>query len=153
MDAWPKARGWKATDAIGQATDDAFRLARERKATRFVGELAGWRRRAGIDSEIAIEVATPYALELAADPARAAEAWREIGCPYEAALALADADEEEPLRRAHAELQALDAMRPPRSSRAGSANWARAASRAAPARGRATTQRASPRASSTCYRS
>jgi DNA-binding CsgD family transcriptional regulator/tetratricopeptide (TPR) repeat protein len=96
-------------DAIGQATDDAFRLAREREASRFVGELAGWRRRAGIESEIAIEVATPYALELAADPARAAEAWREIGCPYEAALALADTDQEEPLRRAHAELQALDA--------------------------------------------
>jgi DNA-binding CsgD family transcriptional regulator/tetratricopeptide (TPR) repeat protein len=96
-------------NAIGQATDDAFRLACEREATRFVGELAGWRRRAGIDTEIAIEVATPYALELAADPARAAEAWREIGCPYEAALALADADEEESLRRAHAELQALNA--------------------------------------------
>ena len=55
------------------------------------------------------EVAEPYALELAGDWARAAELWRQIGCPYEAALALADADEEEALRRALAELQALDA--------------------------------------------
>jgi DNA-binding CsgD family transcriptional regulator/tetratricopeptide (TPR) repeat protein len=97
------------SDAIADATDSAFRLACERQATRFVGELAAWRRRAGLEGEIAIEVATPYALELAGAPVRAAEAWREIGCPYEAALALADADGEESLRRAHAELHALDA--------------------------------------------
>ena len=33
----------------------------------------------------------------------------QIGCPYEAALALADSDEEEPLRQALAELQRLEA--------------------------------------------
>ena len=66
-------------------------------------------RRTGLDDEIATEVAPPYALQLDGEPARAAELWREIGCPYEAALALADTDEEEPLRRAHAELQALNA--------------------------------------------
>ena len=43
--------------------------------------------------------------------ARAAELWGELGFPYEAALALADADEEEPLRKAHAELQELGARR------------------------------------------
>jgi DNA-binding CsgD family transcriptional regulator len=32
-----------------------------------------------------------------------------MGCPYEAALALADADEEEPLRRSLEELQRLEA--------------------------------------------
>jgi hypothetical protein len=32
----------------------------------------------------------PYALELAGNWAGAAEAWTEIGCPYEAALALAE---------------------------------------------------------------
>ena len=35
--------------------------------------------------------------------------WRAIGCPYEAALALADADEEDALRRALDELQQLEA--------------------------------------------
>jgi DNA-binding NarL/FixJ family response regulator len=35
--------------------------------------------------------------------------WREIGCPYESALARADADTEEPLRQALEELQALGA--------------------------------------------
>ena len=96
-------------DAVGQATEDALALACEREAPWFIGELAGWRQRAGLDDEIATEVAPPYALQLAGEPARAAEIWRQIGCPYEAALALADADEEEPLRRAHAELQALNA--------------------------------------------
>ena len=33
----------------------------------------------------------------------------QLGCPYEAALALADADEEEPLRQALEELQRLGA--------------------------------------------
>ena len=40
---------------------------------------------------------------------QAAEHWRKIGCPYEEALALADADQEEPLRQAYDELQALGA--------------------------------------------
>ena len=35
--------------------------------------------------------------------------WRELGCPYEAAMALADADAEELLRRAYDDLQALGA--------------------------------------------
>jgi DNA-binding CsgD family transcriptional regulator len=48
-------------------------------------------------------------LQLTGEWARAAERWREIGCPYEAALALADADEEAPQRRALEELQRLGA--------------------------------------------
>ena len=54
-------------------------------------------------------VAEPYALQLAGDWARASAFWTGPGCPYEAALALADADEDKPLRRALAELQALEA--------------------------------------------
>ena len=53
--------------------------------------------------------AEPYALSIAGEWVRAAERWREIGCPYEAALALADADQEKPLRQAYDELQALGA--------------------------------------------
>jgi DNA-binding CsgD family transcriptional regulator len=48
-------------------------------------------------------------LQLTGEWARPAERWREIGCPYEAALALADADEEAPQRRALEELQRLGA--------------------------------------------
>jgi DNA-binding CsgD family transcriptional regulator len=96
-------------EAVSRATAGPLELACEREAPWFIGDLAAWRRRAGLDYELATEAAAPYALQLAGDSARAAEHWREIGCPYEAALALADMDEEEPLRRAHAELQALDA--------------------------------------------
>ena len=38
-----------------------------------------------------------------------AQRWRDIGCPYEAALALADADDDEAVRRGHEELRALGA--------------------------------------------
>jgi DNA-binding NarL/FixJ family response regulator len=51
----------------------------------------------------------PYALQIAGERSRAAERWRELGCPYEAALALADSDEEAQLRRALDELQQLGA--------------------------------------------
>ena len=75
----------------------------------LTGELADWRRRAGLDGQIPAAAAEPYALQLAGEWARAAELWSELGCPYEAALALADADEEEAQRLALEELQRLEA--------------------------------------------
>ena len=84
-------------------------LALELKADRIVGELTDWRRRAGLDADASVVFAEPYALQLAGDWAGAAALWAELASPYEAALALAEADEEEPLRRALAELQALEA--------------------------------------------
>ena len=52
----------------------------------------------------------PYAVQIAGDWARAAELWTEIGCPYEAALALADADDEDAVRRAVDKLHQLGAQ-------------------------------------------
>ena len=95
--------------AVATATAAALPLALQRTAGWLIGELATWRRRAGLDGETPAEAADPYALELAANPTGAAELWRELGCPYEAALALAGADEEEPLRHALEELQRLEA--------------------------------------------
>jgi DNA-binding NarL/FixJ family response regulator len=68
-----------------------------------------WRGRAGIEEPSPPQVAEPYALELAGEHERAAEAWLRLGCRYEAALALAHADGEAPQRRALAELQELGA--------------------------------------------
>lgn len=96
-------------DAVAAATEEALELALRRKASWVIGELACWRRRAGIVEDAPTDVAEPYALQLAGEWAPVAERWTELGCPYEAALALADADEEEPLRRALAELQRLGA--------------------------------------------
>ena len=96
-------------DGVTAATDAAFELALERKSPWLAGELACWRRRAGIQEEAPAFAAEPYALELAGDCRRSADLWTQLGCPYEAALVLAEADEEEPLRRAHVELLRLGA--------------------------------------------
>src|SRR5213078_4157101 len=51
----------------------------------------------------------PYALEMNGEWARAAQAWSELGCPYEAAIALSAADDDDALRRALEELHGLGA--------------------------------------------
>ena len=96
-------------EAVGEATDGPLELVLERKAAWFAGEFALWRRRAGLDAASPTWVAQPFASALAGNPKRAAELWRGLGCPYEAALALADSDEEGPLRHALDELLRLDA--------------------------------------------
>lgn len=90
-------------------TEAVFELAQRRQNHRRVGELAYWRRRAGIEEEVPPGAAEPYAVEIAGDWRRAADLWAELGCPYEAALALADADDDDALRRALEELQRLGA--------------------------------------------
>ena len=102
---------WLAGDraAVDEATGSALRLALELGSGSAAGELAHWRRRAALDVEVPADAAEPYRLQLAGEWARAAERWRELGSPYEAALALADAGQEAPLRRALDELQRLGA--------------------------------------------
>jgi DNA-binding CsgD family transcriptional regulator/type II secretory pathway predicted ATPase ExeA len=79
-------------EGVVQATEATLRLAMELGAGGVVGELALWRRRAGVAEEIAAEVPEPYALELAGDWEAAAAQWATIGRPYDEALALADGD-------------------------------------------------------------
>ena len=95
---------------VKRETDVALSLALRRHMPWLAGELACWRWRGGVRDRFAPGAAAePYALSIAGEWARAAERWREIGCPFEAALALADADQEEPLRQAYDELQTLGA--------------------------------------------
>lgn len=103
--AWLEGR----TDTVAHMTDAAFELAVERGATWIAGELACWRRRAGVRDQLQLDIPDPWATELAGDPQRAAELWRELDSPYEAALALAGADAEEPLLHALNELGSLGA--------------------------------------------
>ncbi len=102
---------WLAGDreAVAVETETAFEAALRGSSPWAVGELAVWRRRAGVREEIPSAAAEPFALELAGEWARAAELWTEIGCPYEAALALAGAEDDEALRRGLNELQELGA--------------------------------------------
>ena len=85
-------------DAVGADTEEALRNAVRGRALWWAGELACWRRRAGIEEDPPPLVAAPWALELEGDWKRAAERWAEIGCPYEAALALLDTKDEALLR-------------------------------------------------------
>jgi DNA-binding CsgD family transcriptional regulator len=103
--AWLEGRA----DLVAEATEGALQLARERDAATVLGELACWRWRAGVREELPPGAAEPYALQIGGQWGRAAEMWRELGCPYEAALAVADADDDDALRGALAELQALGA--------------------------------------------
>ena len=95
-------------DGVAIATDTPLRLAVEQADPNATGQLAVWRRRAGVHDE-PLATAEPYASELAGNWRDAANIWAEAGCPYEAALALASADEEEPLREALEQLQRLEA--------------------------------------------
>jgi DNA-binding CsgD family transcriptional regulator len=93
--AWLEGR----PDAVVEATEETLELALRRRAGWVIGELAGWRRRAGIVED----------LPNGAWP-RTADRWSELGCPFEAALALADTGEEDALRRSHEELLELGAL-------------------------------------------
>jgi class 3 adenylate cyclase/tetratricopeptide (TPR) repeat protein len=102
---------WLAGDRGGvhRATENAYQLTLRQGVAWPIGELAQWRWRAGLQTDVPPGAAEPYAIQMSGNWARAAELWTEIGCPYEAALALADADDDDALRRALAELQRLGA--------------------------------------------
>jgi DNA-binding CsgD family transcriptional regulator len=95
--------------AVASATEDPLRKALKHGDRNVVGELGVWRRRAGFHDDVAAAAAEPFAAQLAGEWARAAAFWDEAGCPYEAALARADSDDEEQLRHALDELQRLGA--------------------------------------------
>jgi DNA-binding CsgD family transcriptional regulator len=103
---------WLAGDhaTVKQVTDDGLALALELQEPWSIAELAYWRWLSGVRDELPEGNAPiPYRLSIAGEWAQAAKLWRDIGSPYEAALALAAADDETALRRAHDELQALGA--------------------------------------------
>jgi DNA-binding CsgD family transcriptional regulator len=104
--AWLEGRA----DDVERATGAVLDAAVEQGAGDAVRRLSYWRRLArlpidpsGGNSE------SPYALSLAGDWDGAAAQWARLGCPYEQALALSEADEEEALRRSLDMLQGLGA--------------------------------------------
>lgn len=95
--------------AAANASDEALALALERNAAWVAGELLFWRLRAGIDEPCPLGLPRPFAAHLAGDVLGARTLWLAQGCPYEAALALADAGDPGSLRSALDELTALGA--------------------------------------------
>jgi DNA-binding CsgD family transcriptional regulator/tetratricopeptide (TPR) repeat protein len=96
-------------DAVAGETEEVLGRAVDGRALWWVGELAWWRRRCGVQEDPPPISAEPWALQLAGEWKSAAERWSAIGCPYEAALALADSDEEEAQRLALDDLRRLGA--------------------------------------------
>jgi hypothetical protein len=100
-------------DEVEAATSLALELASACRATRVVGEMLSWRRRAGMPSATAGPIPEPFASEFAGDWLGARDQWRNLYSPYEAALALAETGDETGPREA---LEgAATARRPPRS--------------------------------------
>ena len=95
--------------AIADETKEAFNKAKRLDAWWKIGELAVWRHRGGMRDELDPRIPERFRAELEGDWARAANIWSELGCDYDAALALAGADEEEALRRSLLILQRLGA--------------------------------------------
>jgi DNA-binding CsgD family transcriptional regulator len=103
---WPVAAGraeaaWLMGDLapIESRVQDSYRLALQLEHTWAIGELGFWLWRVGRLRAPAAGAAEAYARQIAGDWRGAARAWREIGCPYEEAVALADGDGEKSLLR------------------------------------------------------
>jgi DNA-binding CsgD family transcriptional regulator len=77
----------------------------------YIGQLAYWLWRAGVLDKAPADAFEPYVLQIEGNWRKAAAAWRELGCPHEAAWALADSKSEPELRYAHAEFTRLGASR------------------------------------------
>ena len=104
---WPVAAGraeaaWLAgrADDIPDLVAETYALALRREHDWAIGELAFWLWKAGQLDEAPTQAAEPYARQIAGDWQAAAEAWERLGCPYEVAVALGDADEPDAVRRA-----------------------------------------------------
>jgi DNA-binding CsgD family transcriptional regulator len=104
--AWLEGRD----SEIGELTEVAYALAQARGDGGIMGALGVWRRRAGLPVELGAGVDPHHALEIQGDYAAAAARWAATGCPYEAALALADTGDEDAQREAFDELQRLGAV-------------------------------------------
>jgi len=76
----------------------------------YRGEIASWQRRLGLPVTVDTDsVPEPYARALEGDFGGAGQLWDELGCPYEAALALFDSGSEDGLRAALQRFESLGA--------------------------------------------
>ena len=98
-------------DAIAAITDESYAAVQRVGHAAWVGELAVWRRRAGLIEELPASLALceHHRRQLSSDGRAAAVILRERGCRYAAALALVDTGEATALREALEDLRALGA--------------------------------------------
>jgi DNA-binding CsgD family transcriptional regulator len=96
-------------DRVAEEAAGVFELAVQVAHPWFSGELAFWLSLAGAPPPVPAVLAEPYRLLLGGDWRAAADAWRELGCPYQWALALACGNQDEALLEALALLDGLGA--------------------------------------------
>ena len=111
--AWLQGDPAMARGVVEDALDLAERMAGQTWPWP-TGELAFWRWRLGGPDRLPTRglpdaAAEPFRLQMAGAWEAAADRWRALGCPYEAAAALADSDQEPQLRTALTELERLGA--------------------------------------------
>jgi len=94
---------------IAGTTLGTLEIAQRRHAQPVVGEMACWRRRAGLREAAPVDVPERYSLELQGRFVEAAAAWMAVGCRYEAAMTLAASEREDDLRSALKMFQELGA--------------------------------------------
>ncbi len=99
-------------DAIAPLVTDTYRLAVRLEHGWAAGELGHWLSVAGAREETAGFMALPWARQIRGDSRGAAELWRQLGCPYEAASAMAGSDDLDDRLAALDELQRLGAWAP-----------------------------------------
>lgn len=96
-------------DRVRAEAGSVYQQVEQTKVRWNIGELAYWLWRAGDPPPPPVYHFEPFALQMQGDWKAAAAWWRRLGCPYEAAVALADSDDESALRYAHAEFARLGA--------------------------------------------
>ncbi len=80
-------------ERIEALVSDTYRLAVDRGHAWAVGELGYWLWMSGAAPEPVAWAARPWALQVAGNAAAARRIWRELGCPYEAAMAGSESDD------------------------------------------------------------
>jgi len=105
------------------------------------GAIGVWLSRTGSTRLSKGELAAAYLLQIKGDWQGAAELWTELGCPFDAAMALSDAGDEKPLRDA---LQAFDDLGAAAAARITRQKMRRLGIKSVPV-GPRTTTRAHPR--------
>ena len=110
---WLAGRTVDAAEDVAVAADLA-----DRCDASLRGSVAVWMLRLGLPVDQLGPLDEPYAAQVAGRHRDAAAEWTRLGCPYEAALALTDSDEEDALRAALATFDGLGATAPARLCRA-----------------------------------
>lgn len=103
-------QAWLAGTPPGDGLRTTYDLAVELANPWSAGELGFWLWRHGSLEKLPDVAAEPYRLHAAGDPLGAGRAWERVGCPYEAADAYADTDDEEAVRKALATFTRLGAV-------------------------------------------